>query len=68
MKLYFNANGIKEGAIKMLIVAGYIALSGAITALISWSTDMQATGGQWAIIWSVVNMLLAGLQKWLSTK
>ena len=64
----FSSAGIGEGLKKMVVVAVYVALAGAITALIDWLGGLKIDAGSYWLVAGVgaVNMILAGLQKWLN--
>lgn len=58
--------GLKEAVIKAVKVIGYIAVSGAITALINHFKPLES--GEHGVVFTAVNAGLAFLQKWLATK
>jgi len=58
--------GLKDGAIKFGKVLLWVAISGAITALISFFEKLDF--GQWVVLQGLINALLAGLARWITTK
>lgn len=62
----YTSAGIKEGAIKFSKVLLWVAVSGAITALINYFNTLNF--GEWVVIQGVINSLLAGLLTWVKTK
>jgi len=66
----FSSAGIKDAVIKMLKVAGYVAISGAVVALIEWIGKLNLDPANYWMIAAVgvINMLLAGILKWIGTK
>lgn len=62
----FSKCGIKEGIEKALIVICYVAVSGAITALINYFKPLE--GNEYGLVYMVINAGLAGIQKWITTK
>ena len=66
--MYFNQAGLKEGAIKLLKVLGWVALSAVITKLAEVVTQWQPTTADWVVAQGVINAVLVGLVKWVSTK
>ncbi len=58
--------GVKEGLVKALKVVGWVAASGAVTALISYSATLNTT--ETAVVYAIVNPLLVFLKTWLETK
>jgi hypothetical protein len=61
----FSSAGLKAGLLKAGKVLIYIAVSGAITALINYITPL--TSGEFGTIYAVINLILVFLQKWLGT-
>ena len=61
----FTSAGLKEGLVKALKVVGWVAASGAVTALISYSATLNTT--ETAVVYAVVNPLLVFLKTWLET-
>jgi hypothetical protein len=68
--MYFNSAGLWDGAKKFVVVALWVALSGAVAGLIAWVSNLPINQSEAVAVASValVNALLAGAQKWLSTK
>ena len=68
--MYFNSAGAGEALVKMLKVAGYIALAGAVTALIEYLASVQIDSANYTLVAQVglANVILVGLSKWLSTR
>jgi len=66
----FSSAGIGEGLKKMVVVACYVAVAGAITALIDWLGGLQIDASNYYLVAGVgvVNMALAGILKWVNTK
>lgn len=61
----FTSAGLKEGLVKALKVVGWVAASGAVTALISYSATLNTT--ETAVVYAIVNPLLVFLKTWLET-
>jgi hypothetical protein len=61
-----SSAGVKEGLIKALKVVGWIAASGAVTALISYTATLNTT--ETAIVYAIVNPLLVFIKTWLDSK
>jgi len=62
----YSPAGLKEGLIKALKVAGYIALSGAIAALIDYIKPL--TTGELGAVYGIVNLILVFAKEWLLTR
>jgi len=58
--------GFKDGAIKFAKVLLWVAISGAITALINYFKALDF--GEWVVVQGMINSLLAGLLKWSEAK
>jgi len=65
----FSRYGIKEGLIKGLKVAVYVAVSGAVTALAAKLAEYNVNQMQieYGIGIMVANALIAGIREWLIT-
>jgi len=59
-----------DGVIKFLKIVGWVAASGALTAILEYVKDLQIDPDKYVLVAFVglVNAILAGLAKWLSTK
>lgn len=70
MKLYWNNSGVKQAIVKFGTIVLWVAVSGAVTALVDYFGSMQVDPQNYALVAIVglVNALLAGLAKWLTTK
>jgi hypothetical protein len=68
--LDFSSAGWKEALLKVLKVALWVALSGAISALITWlkGVEIPVDAYWFGLLILGVNSVLAGLLKWLGTK
>ena len=66
--MYFNQAGLKEGAIKLLKVLGWVALSAVVAELISTVADWKPTTIEFVALQGVINAILAGAKLWLETK
>jgi len=66
----FSPAGLGEAVLKMLKVAGWIAAAGAVEALITWIAGAKIDASNYVLVMEVglANIILVGLQKWLSTK
>lgn len=62
----FTSAGLKEGLVKALKVVGWVAASGAVTALISYTATLNTA--ETAAVYAIVNPLLVFLKTWLETK
>lgn len=63
----FSKYGLKEGVINFLKVLGYVAVSAIITYLIGYVAQFQ-NDSTYAIVYVIVNPVLAFLKTWLETK
>jgi hypothetical protein len=70
MKLYVNRAGMKEAVVKFGKIVLWVAVSGAVTALVDYFGSMQVDPQNYVLVAIVglVNALLAGLARWLTTK
>ena len=68
--MYFNSAGWFDGIKKFLVVALWVALSGAVAGLIAWISNLPINNQDiFAVaIVGLVNAALAGIAKWISTK
>jgi hypothetical protein len=68
--MYFNTSGIKEGIIKGLKIALYVAISGAVAALAATLKEYEVTNTDVTVGLAIMaaNSLIVAVQKWLSTK
>jgi len=66
----FSTAGWKDALLKVGKVALWVALSGAVSALIAWlkGVEIPADAYWFGLLILGVNSILAGLLKWLSTK
>jgi len=62
----FSAVGLKEGIVKFGKILLWVAISGALTALIDYFKALDF--GQWVVIQGLINSALAGMLTWVSTK
>lgn len=65
----FSKAGLLDGLKKTLIIALWIAVSGAVTALIAWVSSISINSADVYAVLGVgaVNAILAGISKWLTT-
>ena len=70
MNIYLNREGVREGIIKTGKVLLWVAVSGAVTALIAYISDLKVAADSEVLIgvYALTNSLLAGILKWLATK
>lgn len=66
----FSSAGWKDGVLRALKVAGWVALSGAVSALIAYLGSLHVDPSQITAVAIVglLNAILAGLKDWLDTK
>lgn len=58
--------GALSGIIKFGKVLLWVAVAGAITALINYFQTLDF--GEWVVVQGIINALLAGIAKWITTK
>jgi len=65
----FSKYGIKEGLIKALKVAGYVAVSGAVAALAAKldGYDVSKMQVYYGLGIMAANAIIAGIKEWLAT-
>ena len=64
----FSLYGAKDGALKAVKVIGYVGLSAAVAAVGTYVGGLHPSTPEYVILLAVVNALISGLEKWLSTK
>lgn len=62
----FSVAGVKEGLIKFAKIVLYVAISGALTALIDYFKPL--TTGEFGVVYVAINGLLGFLKTWVMTK
>lgn len=63
----FGLKGLKEGFLKALKVLLWIAVSGAITAIIGYVAQFQ-NDTTYGVVYLIVNPVLMWLKTWVETK
>lgn len=64
--LDFSKAGAKEAVVHALKIIVYIGVSGALTALINYFKPLE--GSEYGIVFTLINSVLAGGLKWITTK
>ena len=67
MKLDFSKYGSKAGIIKGLKVLGYYVVTGIVVGLGVLISNQQPSATEYIILYAIVNSIIAGLQRWLSS-
>jgi len=67
MKLDFSRYGSKKGFIKGLKVLGYYVITGIVVGLGVLVSNQQPTATEYIILFAIVNSIIAGLQRWLTS-
>ena len=62
--------GLVDGLLKTAKIIGWVALSGALVAIAEWVGNLQIDASNYILVGIVglVNALLAGAIKWVTTK
>jgi len=68
MTLDFTRAGWKQALWTVVKVILIVSASAGITKAIELLSSWQPTTETWVIVQGLINIILAGLQKWLSTK
>ena len=68
MKLYVSLSGWQEGMLKVIKVLGWVAVSAVITKCIELVSNWTPTTAEWVLVQGLLNSILAGVAKWLTTK